>query len=304
MPELPEVQTTVNGIKEHAVGLRIVDVWTDYNSPFHKTKDNIKNPKFFAFFKKEIVGATITDASRRAKNILIHLDNENTILIHMKMTGHVLYGTYVFNKKKKEWMATQEGPLRDPFNRFIHLVFTLSNKKHLVLSDMRKFAKVTLFKTEHLHIADDLEHIGPEPLSPSFTVKDFEERLNMRPNGKIKPVLMDQTIIAGIGNIYSDEMLWDAGIHPELPVSKLTKTDFKKMYDAMKKILNRSISLGGDSMSDYRNLKGEKGGFHPYHNAYMQTGKPCTRKGCKGTIRRKKVAGRSAHYCDLHQSMR
>lgn len=301
MPELPEVQTTVSGLIQRMKGHTITSVWTDYNSPFHKGKENIKNPLYFKQFKKTVVGSKVTDVSRRAKNILIHLNNNMTILIHMKMTGHVMYGSYTYNSKNNEWAAKDEGPLTDPFNRFIHLVFTLSNGKEVVLSDMRKFAKVMYLPTNEVELSKDIKKIGPEPLDPAFTAHDLQLRLLKKPNGKIKTVLMDQEIIAGIGNIYSDEILWEVGLHPETRVKDVPDSSFKKIWAAMRKILEKSLKLGGDSMSDYRNIDGEKGGFHPHHKAYRQHGKKCTYKGCVGTIRRKVVAGRSAHYCDCHQ---
>ncbi len=324
MPELPEVETTVRGLDHILPGLTITGLWTDYNSSFHAGKDNIKNPSFFKKFEQEVVGKKVLHVTRRAKNILIHLSNNKTILVHMKMTGHLLYGRYVktpakkrlstlSKKSKKEtqeahtwehesWAPEEkDGLLDDAFNKFIHFVFILSNGKHVAFSDMRKFAKITLLDSDHLEKSADLSHLGPEPLPSSFTFKDFKERLYKKPKGMIKQVLMDQQVIAGIGNIYSDEILWYASVHPKSIVNKIPEDSVKKIYKEMKEILNRSISLGGDSMSDYRNLKGEKGGFHPYHSAYMQHGKHCTKKGCAGTIVKMKIAGRSAHFCPVHQ---
>lgn len=301
MPELPEVQTTVNGLTRHMKGHTVTDVWTDYNSPFHTGKDNIKNPTFLKKFRKIVAGAKVTHVERRAKNILIHLSNDYIVLIHMKMTGHLLYGTFAFNLKKNEWSPIEDGPLKDPFNRFIHVVFTLSNGKHVALSDMRKFAKVTLIETAKLNDTSEIKKLGPEPLSPHFTLEVLKARLSKKPNGKIKSVLMDQEVVAGIGNIYSDEILWNAHVHPEKKSKDLTSWEVQKIYEEIPKILERSIKLGGDSMSDYRNIDGEKGGFHPYHNAYRQHGKKCTKENCTGTIERSKIGGRRAHFCATHQ---
>lgn len=310
MPELPEVQTTVDGIKRVAVGKIITDVWTDYNSSFYAEKENIKNPEYFNKFKKEIIGTKIIDATRRAKNILIHLSNNQTILLHMKMTGHVMFGKYQFDKKKTRdpWTPLadkKQNPhfdaLNDSFNKWIHFVITLSDKKHLVLSDMRKFGKVTLLPTDKLNQSNDLKNIGPEPLESQFTLKIFKERINRKPNGKIKTVLMDQSLIAGIGNIYSDEVLWRVGLHPEERVSNIPETYFKPMLDAIKSILRKGIDFGGDSMSDYRNIDGERGKFQDYHQAYRRTHKPCNKPKCSGIITRKVVGGRSAHFCNEHQ---
>lgn len=287
MPELPEVQTTVNGLNKTVKGKKIVDVWNDYKSPYFKNREEIKNPKFYTKFKKLVVGQKILKAERRAKNILIHLSNKWTILIHMKMTGHLLY----------------EGYKKDPFNSHIRLYFKFDNGKHLYFSDMRKFAKVTIIETDKLAHSIHLAQLGPEPLENSFQFPIFKSQLMKRAKGKIKPVLMDQTLIAGIGNIYSDEILWRAGVHPVSHVDKIPEKNFKEMFKAMKEVLNKGIDFGGDSMSDYRNIKGEKGKFQEQHKAYQLKGKPCSKRSCKGIIERMVVATRSAHFCPVHQKL-
>jgi len=323
MPELPEVQTTVLGLQKETAGWQIMDVWTDYGSAYHMGKDNIKDPKFFSVFKKEVVGTIIKEVSRKAKNIIIHLSNDTCILVHMKMTGHMMVGQYTFDdtKKKDPWTpADTSGALADPFNKFIHVTFTLSKKngdtpknikvskkndgseiKQLVLSDMRKFAKVTLISLADLENSLHVSHIGPEPLEDSFTYEVFTKQIAKRSTGNIKTVLMDQSIIAGVGNIYSDEALWRAGINPEQKVKTIDQARLKKLYAAVKEVLNKGIDFGEDSMSDYRNIYGERGEFQAHHEAYRRTGKPCRKKGCGGTIQRKVVGGRSAHFCDRHQ---
>lgn len=311
MPELPEVQTTVNGLNASVQGLRITHVWTDYDSRFHHGKDSIKDPAYFSRFKKAVTGAKIGRIDRIAKNILIKLEKgreKNTVLIHMKMTGHIMVGPYVFDAetaKAGSWAPAPDAPsaLRDPYNRFIHLVFTLSNKKQLVLSDMRKFAKVTLIPEDELEKTAHLFGIGPDPLTKDFTFEVFKDRLNRRPTGRIKNVLMDQTVIAGVGNIYSDEALWRAGLHPEERIMNIPDPYLKKLYPALLAVLRSGIDFGGDSMSDYRNIDGERGEFQEHHKVYRKTGTRCAKPGCKGTIIRKVVGGRSAHFCDTHQKL-
>lgn len=306
MPELPEVETTVRGLNKKVRGLQIVDVWTDYISPKYVGKDEIKNSSFFKKFKKEVVGAKILKSTRRGKNILIHLDTEKTILIHLKMTGHLLFGEYRHTTKEERassgdtWIATKEGPLKDPFNRFIHFNLSFKNGMILCLSDVRKFAKVTLFPTDTLFESKALKDLGPEPLE-DLALQTFRENIQTRSSGKIKSVLMDQTLVAGIGNIYSDEILWYSDIHPERRVSTLSNQEFSKMHKAMKKLFSKSIVLGGDSESDFRNIDGLRGEFQKCHRAYHQSKKPCTKKGCRGTITRAVIGGRSAHFCDSHQ---
>lgn len=297
MPELPEVDTTASMLHSLVRSKRIVDVWTDYGSAYFFGRNNIKDPKYFKNFKKEVSGKKIIKVFRRAKNVLIDIEGEKIILIHMKMTGHLLYGKY---KKNKIWEAVDEGPLKDSFNRFIHLVFTLDNGSHIAFSDMRKFATVSLIKDREA-FQKNFEKCGPEPLEKEFDFKALKERLLKKPNGKIKTVLMDSSVVAGIGNIYSDEVLWASSIHPERKVATLSDREIKEMLKWIKTLLLKGIDFGGDSMSDYRNPLGEKGKFQNEHNAYRLTGKSCKKKGCPGTIQRKVIATRSAHFCNAHQ---
>ena len=310
MPELPEVTITVKGLNEVLPKLTITDVWSDY---FLRTKnkrtDTIKNKKYFEHFKKEVVGEKVTSAERRGKNVLIHLTDNKTILIHMKMTGHLLYGKYkkisnfqfpISKEKQEKWTPVENGLLKDSFNQFVHLIFSLSNRKHLAFSDMRKFAKVILFETDKRRTFSDLSALGPEPLD-DLSFETFQKQLGKKPTGKIKTVLMDQTILAGIGNIYSDEILWEVGVHPERKVSALSEKEMRSMWKDLKIILLKSIKMGGDSMSDYRNIYGQKGNFQNAHKVYKRTRQKCLKKNCSGIIQRKIVGGRSAHFCHTHQ---
>ncbi len=329
MPELPEVQTTVNGLNKKVKEFKITQVWSSYNSSYYKSKENIKNLAFFDEFKSRITGATILKSERRGKNILIHLNNNETILIHMKMTGHLMFGEYVFSNNKMDekdpWKPQnpKNKALNDPFNRNIRFVLSLekdganvnagaknTNKttkkvagaeKHLVLSDTRKFAKITVHKSNTANHSPDLSHLGPEPLDKSFDFNVFKKQIFKKPTGKIKTVLLDQTIIAGIGNIYSDESLWLAGIHPERLVKNIKENELKKLYQSVILVLKHGIDFGGDSMSDYRNIDGEKGGFQERHNVYRKNKEKCGKRGCEGFIKRIVVGGRGTHLCDKHQ---
>ena len=307
MPELPEVQTTVNGLNKTVKGLIIKDVWTDLARTSIARidyKETIKYLPFFTAFRKSIIKSKILSVERRAKNILINLDQGKTILIHMKMTGHMMYGKYSYDKKNNEWAPAPDEKneaLRDPFNKFLHVVFTFTNGKQLVLSDVRKFAKVTILSTKEAHESSHLSGIGPEIFSPDFKLADFATRLARRPNGAVKTVLMDQTVVAGIGNIYSDEALWLAGIHPMSQVKNIPKEKMKELYADTKAVLKKGIDFGGDSTSDYRQIDGARGKFSHEHNAYRLTGKPCKKTKCKGVIIRSVVGGRGAHFCNMHQ---
>ncbi len=299
MPELPEVQTTVDGINIVAKNRIILDTWTDFKSEALMFSKTVKNPEYFEKFKKAIKGSKIVKAERRAKNVLIHLSNKETILIHMKMTGHIMYGKYIYDKKKNSW-APEKGQLalEDPYNRFVHLVFTLDNGYHLVLADTRKFAKVILLDDE-THREIDL--LGPEPLGDDFTLNVFSKNINRWENKYIKTALMDPRLVAGIGNIYSDEILHEAKVLPERSVSSLSESEMKNIYKNIKPLLLRGIDFGGDSMSDYRNIYGEKGRFQAKHKVYRRKGETCMGRGCVGIVERTIVNGRSAHFCRMCQ---
>jgi len=308
MPELPEVTTTVKGLQKVLPKLVIKDVWTDLakkNQKIKQYKDTIKSDTFFQSLKKKVIGEKVIKVERRAKNILIYISGGNIILIHLKMTGHLIYGKYVLDKKENKWTPApkERAALFDPYNRFIHVVFTFSNGKHLVFCDTRKFGKVTIIPTTSLESNTHLKNIGPEPLDKSFTFEKFKSQLLKKPDGKIKTVLMDQSIIAGIGNIYSDEMLWTSGIHPESNIRKIPNKQLIILYKEMKDVLHKGIDFGGDSMSDYRNIHGLRGDFQNHHNVYQKKGERCGKKGCLGVIIRKVIGNRSAHFCSIHQKL-
>ncbi len=309
MPELPEVTTTVQGLKKVLKGRSIVDIWTDLGmkkvSRAHH-RDTLKDQNYFSLFRKKVIGIPVSTVERRGKNILVNMENGETILIHMKMTGHIMYGLYQYDKKVKQWAPDfdeKNEALRDRFNKFLHVVFTLDNGKHIVLSDMRKFAKITVIPTKEIITSSHLGSLGPEPLEKNFTLSKFKECLFRRPHGAIKTVLMDQSIIAGIGNIYSDEMLWRASIHPESKPSKIPTRQLKILYKSMGDVLRKGIDFGGDSTSDYRDINGNRGKFQGHHNAYRKTKERCSKKGCTGVILRKVISGRSAHFCSKHQKI-
>lgn len=282
MPELPEVQTTVNGLNRTVKGRTILDVSTTYDSKAYRGKDEIKNPEYFKKFRRQVKGKKILEAERRGKNILIHLSGGKTILTHMKMTGH-----YVYDREVPH----------------IRLDFALDKDNHLYLSDLRKFAKVTLIPTDEIEKSKHLKQLGPEPLEEDFKFDDFKARLMRRSRGKVKQVLMDPKVVAGIGNIYSDEILWRAGVHPLSVPEKIPEKNLQEMYKAMKELLAKGILLGGDSMSDYRDIRGERGQFQEHHRAYQRHNEKCSKRGCASVLEKVSVSGRTAHFCPKHQKL-
>lgn len=285
MPELPEVETIVRDLDREVHNRTFLDVWTDAGSLIKRES--------FESFKKKIIGKKILKVRRRAKNILIDLSDNCVLLVHQKMTGHLLLGKWKLEEGK--WVAEKEGPLSlDPMNRFLHVVFLLDDKRQLALSDARKFAKIELWKKEDLENSEEFLKIGPEPLNEDFTFGKFE-KLFEKKKGRIKQVLMDQNFIAGIGNIYASEILFEARVHPEDDVSRLTKDNLKKIYKATRRILEKSIELKGDSFSDFRTIYGEKGRTQEIVKVYQKEGEKCYH--CKGVVKRIVQGGRSSFFC-------
>jgi formamidopyrimidine-DNA glycosylase len=302
MPELPEVETIVRDLKKTILGKKIENVWTD-------SKNIIQKPTNFEKFKKELKNKKIEKIWRRGKNILFDLSGGKVLLIHQKLTGHLLVGKWKLINQK--WIPLIKGPLEEPVNQFIHLMFWLNNGKMLALSDLRKFAKVKLLSQEELK--KELSVLGIEPLEKIFTFEKFkkalptralakrqDERSSSPKKGKIKQILMNQKIIAGIGNIYSDEILWKAKVHPLQDISKLTDKELQKIYQAIKEVLTKAIKLGGTNISDYRRITGECGYFQKERKVYQRENEKCFR--CGSIIKRIKLSNRSAYFCPICQN--
>ncbi|MEK7103936.1 MAG: DNA-formamidopyrimidine glycosylase [Patescibacteria group bacterium] len=290
MPELPEVETTVKILQIKVLNRTFIDVWT--NSP-----PLIKRPQSFLDFKSQIKGRKILNIERKGKNIIFTLSDNLAMLVHQKMTGHLLYGKW--KEEKGKWISQVEGPLKsDPQNRFLHVIFFLDNGYQMALSDLRKFAKVELYKQAELGEASTLKNLGQDALKISLAI--FIERIKSQ-KGKIKQVLMDQEVVAGIGNIYSDEILFEAKINPQAVSKELKQSQIKAIYKAMQSILKIAIKQGGTSFSDFRNPDGEKGNFGSIAKVYRKFGQKCPR--CKTKINRIKIGGRSAHFCPKCQKI-
>jgi len=291
MPELPEVETTIRGLNKKVLKRTFIDVWSDWEK-------TVKKPKSFAEFKKETKNKKIEKIWRRAKNIIFELSDGCSLLVHQKMTGHLLIGCWVLDNGY--WRPTEKGPLNDPYNKFLHLIFFLDDGRMLALSDARKFAKVELWNTDELLNSKEFKNLGPEPLEKKFTFEKFQDVFKNK-KGKIKQVLMNSEVIAGIGNIYSSEILWQAKTHPKKNVAELNRKELKFLYEAIKKVLTLGVKLGGESFSDYRKPDGSKGNFDDERKVYRREGQKCSRCGTK--IKRIKVGQRSAFFCPTCQKL-
>lgn len=292
MPELPEVQTIVNDLNKKVKGLKITDVWTDWPKYFRRSNGG------FDGFKKEIKNKKIEKVWRFGKNIIFGLHGNKDMLIHQKMTGHVLIGIWKF--KNKTWVSAQKGLLNERVNGYIHTMFRLSNGSMMALSDLRKFAKILIFDDTDLKNLEDVKNIGPDPLTAGFKFQKFKS-LIVKNKGMIKKVLMDQSIISGIGNIYADEILFAVKVHPLKRAENLSDEELKLIFTASKNILKKAIKLRGTSTSDFRDTSGKAGSFGKMLKVYRREGKKCPR--CGVLIKRIKIGGRSAHFCPVCQHL-
>ncbi|HVP36324.1 MAG TPA: bifunctional DNA-formamidopyrimidine glycosylase/DNA-(apurinic or apyrimidinic site) lyase [Terriglobales bacterium] len=266
MPELPEVETVVRGLRKTVLGKKIKSLKIYPSRILHSPAESLR---------RNLLQQRIREINRRGKNIILKLSNGDLLLIHLGMTGNLVY---------------MNGSI--PMGKHDHIDLEFSDRTHLRYSDIRKFGRFKLIKSSQVTKEGVLKKLGPEPLEIS---RDDFVKLLQGKKGRIKSVLMNQSIIAGIGNIYADEVLFEAKIHPLQMVSDLSRNKLMKLHSAIQKILKKAIKAGGSSVDDYRDVDGKKGFFQFYHKVYGRAGEPCKRCGTK--IRRIIVSQRSTHFC-------
>ena len=292
MPELPEVQTVVDDLNKKIKGDTIVG----FESVWPKAIKGMG----LKVFQMGIVGRKILEARRIGKNIFIDLSGGKTLYIHLKMTGHLLIKSKVESLKSK---VSENDYFNDKVNQYIRHIWTLETKNHKLktidFSDMRKFAKIVLVDTDKVEELPEIKKLGIDAIDRKFTLKKFEELLEKRKNKRIGLVLMEQELIAGIGNIYRSEILFEAGIDPNRSVESLKKEEIKKVYAATEKILKKAIKMRGTSDSDYRDTSGAPGNFQKVLKVYGKTGKDCSR--CGTIVKRETMGQRSIFFCPICQ---
>jgi formamidopyrimidine-DNA glycosylase len=267
MPELPEVETIARMLAPAVKGRVIAGIELLYR------------PLLRAGGWKRLEamsGRRILGVRRRGKMLLIECESGRTLVFHLKMTGQLLFAG--------------EAEPRDKHTRLV--VRFEDGINELRFRDVRKFGFLLCVESDPERSCRELACLGPEPLEVGLPV--FAAILKARA-GRLKPLLLDQTRIAGIGNIYADEMLFAARIHPEAPASSLNKASVARLHDSMKKILAQAIEANGSTLRDYRDADGNEGNFQDFHKVYDRTGEPCV--SCGTPIRRKRVGGRSSHFC-------
>jgi formamidopyrimidine-DNA glycosylase len=265
MPELPEVETTVRALRPLLVGQTIVSTRNDW-------RRHIVMPEWEAF-QVRIHGRTIQAINRRAKYLVFSLSDGETLIIHLKMSGRLL----VIAKDV-------------PADKHIHTVFGLGNGQELRFGDQRKFGRVYLVREP----ADVLAGLGPEPLEATFTTERLAQRLHGR-RRVLKPLLLDQTFIAGVGNIYADESLFYARLHPQRTSDSLQPDEIEALHGAIQKSLQLGIDREGASIEMYVKPDGSKGDMQNAVMVFRRTGYPCII--CGSPIERMVLGGRSTHYC-------
>jgi len=290
MPELPEVETVKRGLGRLIVGKVVGSVVSDNPKSFPNALTDVD-----AF----LVGAKITDVRRRAKVLMIDLSTKYTLVIHLKMTGQL-----VFVDRSERFGAGHPsdslvGQLPDKSTR---VSFEFSDGSHLFFNDQRKFGWVRLIPTAEVPEIDFMKRVGPEPLEADFTAEQFAQRFQRRSGSAIKAVILDQSIIAGVGNIYADESLWGAKIHPSRLVRDIKPAEFADLYTDLRAVMNLSIEKGGSTNRNYVNAEGKKGSYMDFARVFRREGLECPR--CGTEIIKLRVAGRGTHICPSCQKIK
>ncbi len=285
MPELPEVQTMVDDLQKLITGRTILNVWSDWQKI-------VKLPKNFKAFSQQIKNSKILNIKRRAKYIEIELNSNRALIIHPRMTGHPLISNWKIENNKAIPIST--GPMQEKINGYIHVLFYLDNDLMLGISDARKFGTIHLGEKNILENLPEIKKLGIDPFNKNFTVKKLAKLLRFK-KLKIKPMLLDQTLISGIGNIYADEILWYAKINPLKKAGSLSVREITILFKVIRFVLKKALRLRGSSIVDYRDPSGEKGNYSLHAKAYGREGRVCER--CDSKIVRIKIAQRSAHFC-------
>lgn len=283
MPELPEVETVRIGLSQFLPGKQIVRVRFDWPKGF---------PNAPADVQQFLIGAKVVQIRRRAKVLLIDLSTAYTLVIHLKMTGQLVYRG---NHERFGAGHPSSSLVDDLPDKSTRVTFEFTDGSRLFFNDQRKFGWVRLMPTVEVEQLNFFQKVGPEPLGTDFTADDFTARLMRRAKSGIKAALLDQTVIAGVGNIYADESLWGARIHPETKVQDVTRSKSKLLYESLRRVLRLSIEKGGSTDRNYVNAEGKRGSYLTFANVFRREGKPCPR--CGTVIVKTKVAGRGTHFC-------
>lgn len=287
MPELPEVETVRAGLSRLLIGKTIIGVDFDWPKSFPNPSADVEN---------FVINAKVIAVKRRAKVLMIELSSDYSFVVHLKMTGQLVYRSKDSNFGAGHPNESLVGDLPDKSTR-VEIKF--SDKSSLFFNDQRKFGWMKLIPTSQVMELDFFKKVGPEPLSEDFNAKVFKDRAMRRLNSNIKAVLLDQTVLAGVGNIYADESLWGAKIHPSTLVKDLSTRKLNLLRDEIVYVLRLSIEKGGSTDKNYVDAEGKKGSYMSFSRVFRREGLDCPR--CGATVLKTRVAGRGTHYCPVCQ---
>lgn len=272
MPELPEVETVRKGLVQLVKGKEISNVIVDWGRI-------IESPEVDEFIHT-LVGQTILDVDRRGKFLIFKLSHHDMIS-HLRMEGKFEYHSQT-----------------DEIQKHTHVRFQFTDGTELRYLDVRKFGRLSLEEKDHGEDYKGIKKLGPEPILPDFDLEVFKQQLKKK-HRAIKPLLLDQTLVTGLGNIYVDEALYQSCIHPEQIASKLTDNEVETLHQSIIDVLATAVEAGGTTIRTYKNALGDAGNFQVYLSAYGKQGEPCKR--CGHTIEKIKVAQRGTHFCPVCQ---
>lgn len=301
MPELPEVESLRRGLVRAIVGSKILAVKV-LNEKIISGKGTKRYPDKTKTkeFSKNIIGKKIVSIERRAKNLIIRLSTKEILLVHLKMTGQLVFVPK--NKKSKISFGghpIQESEISLP-HKHTYIIFSLSNGT-LYYNDVRQFGYVLYYKNiESLDVEKHFDDLGLEPFDKKFTFSYFKEKLRNKTT-PIKKLLLDQSIVVGCGNIYCDEVFWASSVLPTRPGRSLKEGEIEKVYKNIKRILDKAINSGGSSVANYLLADGKRGNYTDYHKVYKMQNKKCSFPKCTGVIKKINFAGRGTHFCPVHQ---
>ncbi len=308
MPELPEVETVKRGLLKLIVSRKVVAVVSDNPKSF---------PNAAADVRQFLINATVTDVRRRAKVLMIDLSTDYTLVIHLKMTGQLVFVDK--NQGNSDSLSTNyhlpstanevrfgaghpsDSLVNNLPDKSTRVTISFDDGSYLYFNDQRKFGWVRLMPTAEVKNLPFMMRVGPEPLEINFTVEQFAARFTRRARTTIKAAILDQSVIAGVGNIYADEALWGAKIHPARLVGTITDAEFKQLYLEVRSVMNLSIEKGGSTNRNYVNAEGKKGSYMDFARVFRREGQACPR--CGTEIIKIRVAGRGTHICPACQQL-
>lgn len=282
MPELPEVETVRRGLEKLIVKKVVQHISSTSPKSFPNAPVDVET---FAY------GAKVITVRRRAKVLLIELDSKYSLVIHLKMTGQLVYrGKQNFGAGHPNDSLVGELP-----DKSTRVIITFTDGSKLFFNDQRKFGWIKLIPTAEVPNIDFMKKVGPEPLSENTYFEDFLSRVRRRNGTTIKAAILDQSVIAGVGNIYADESLWGAKIHPATRVKYLSDNQLQELFEQIKYILALAIEKGGSTDKNYVDVEGKSGSYLSFARVFRREGKACER--CNSMIEKIRVAGRGTHIC-------